>query len=203
MLKNIWLSYRNLRFKTYEIEYQKKEYGNVVTQKIKFEFLDINFKHISGLHKLCMPNLRDAKVIPDKILREEINFDNMRQNKKFEKFLRRATASQLLSIVLNNGSNYSNIYEYTPPKWSKLNADFLIHFKIAAYDYYLFLKKINKPSRNNGILGNGTISCAPVSFFRNEPNHSQQKRYEQGQTKVNIASVLEIASGGAVTQIYP
>lgn len=197
MLKNIWLSYRDLKFKTYEIEYQKKEYGNVVTQKIKFEFLDINFKHISGLHKLCIPNLKDAKVIPGKILREEISFDNMRQDKKFEKFLRRATASQLLSIVLNNGSNYSNIYEYTPPKWSKLNADFLIHFKIAAYDYYLFLKKINKPSRNNG-----AIICAPVSFFRNEPNHSQQKRYEQGQKKVNISSVLEVASE-VVTQIYP
>lgn len=197
MLKNIWLSYRDLKFKTYEIEYQKKEYGNVVTQKIHFEFRDSNFKHISGLHKLSMPNLKDPKVIPGKILREEISFDNMRQDKKFEKFLRRATASQLLSIVLNNGSNYSNIYEYTPPKWSKLNADFLIHFKIAAYDYYLFLKKINKPSRNNG-----TIICAPVSFFRNEPNHSQQKRYEQGQKKVNISSVSEVASE-VVTQIYP
>lgn len=199
MLKNIWLSYRNLRFKTYEIEYQKKEYGNVVTQKIKFEFLDINFKHISGLHKLCMPNLRDAKVIPDKILREEINFDNMRQNKKFEKFLRRATASQLLSIVLNDSSNYSNIYEYTPPDWSKLKADFLIHFKIAAYDYYLFLKKI----RTNGGLGDGAISCAPVSFFRNEPDYSRQRRYEHKQTKVKLTSVLKKESSGSVTKIYP
>ena len=181
MLKNIWLSYRNLKFKTYKIEYQKKEYNNVVTQKIEFEFLDINFKHISGLHKLCLPNLKDPKVIPGKICREEINFDNMRQAKKFEKFLRRATAAQLLSIGINDRSCYWNIYEYTQPDWSKLKADFLIHFKIAAYDYYLFLKKI----RSNGSLGNGTISCAPVSFFRNEPNYSHQRRYEH--TKTNFS----------------
>lgn len=199
----MWLSYRNLKYKTYEIEYQKKECGNVVTQKIKFEFLDINFKHISGLHKLCLPNLKDSKVIPEKIRREEINFNDMRQAKKFEKFLRRATAAQLLSTGLNNRSNYRNIYEYTKPSWSKLNADFLIHFQIAAYDYYLFLKIINRSSRDKGVLGDDTISCAPVSFFRNEPHHSGQRRYEDSQTKVKITSVSEIISGGAVTQIYP
>lgn len=199
MLKNTLLAYKDLKFKTYEIEYEKIVSGIAVKSGFQFEFRDDNFKHLSGLHKLGLGNLKSPRDIPNKIVQGKINFEQVKRSPKFENFLRRATALQLISIALSNSASYINIYEYSQPDWSKLEADFLIHFKIGAYDYYLFLKKI----RSNGSLGNGTISCAPVSFFRNEPDYSQQRRYEHNQTKVKLTSVLKKESSGSVTQIYP
>lgn len=199
MLKNTLLTYQNLKHKTYEIEYEKIVSGIAVKIRFQFEFRDDNFKHLSGLHKLGLGNLKSPRDIPNKIVHEKINFEQVKRAPKFENFLRRATALQLLSIALSNPTYYNNIYEYSSPDWSKLEADFLIHFRIRAYDYYLFLKKI----KNNRGLDNGTISCAPVSFFRNEPNYSKQRRYEHKQTKVKLTSVSKTESSGLVTKIYP
>lgn len=199
MLKNTLLTYKNLKYKTYEIEYEKIVSGIAVKNGFQFEFRDDNFKHLSGLHKLGLGNLKSPRDIPNKIVQEKINFEQVKRAPKFENFLRRATALQLISIALSTPTSYINIYEYSKPVWSKLEADFLIHFKIAAYDYYLFLKKI----RTNGGLGTEAIRCAPVSFFRNEPDYSQQRRYEHKQTKVKLTSVSKTEYSGLVTKIYP
>lgn len=77
------------------------------------------------------------------------------------------------------------------PDWSKLNADFLLHLKIGAHDYYLFLKSISKV--NN--VPETIYQCKPVSFFRNEPRYSQQKRYELQQTRLRLKSVIKVVEG--------
>ena len=125
--------------------------------------------------------------MPELIRTEKLNYRTICSSQKFETFLRRSTASQILGLSLRRKDSYVNIYEYSKPDWSKLEADFLLHFRTGAYDYYLFLKSLtNLDSKPDTIY-----NCKPVSFFRNEPKCSVQKRYELNQTSLAITSISE------------
>lgn len=187
MLKNIWLSYSLLKHRKFQISFEKMVDSLQISQCIYFEFRDENFKHLAGFHKLSLNNIKDSKKVPELIRTEKLNYRTICSSQKFETFLRRSTASQILGLSLRRRDSYVNIYEYSKPDWSKLDADFLLHFRTGAYDYYLFLKSLTKLDSKPGTIYN----CKPVSFFRNEPKYSIQKRYELNQTRLAITSISE------------
>ncbi|MBM7642045.1 PBECR4 domain-containing protein [Streptococcus loxodontisalivarius] len=191
MLKNMWLAYSLLKHREFQISFEKTVAGKAIQQYLSLEFRDDNFKHIAGFHKLKLNSMKDAKRIPEMIRTERLSYHSVASSPKFETFLRRATASELIGLGLVMKDCFVNLYEYVKPEWSKLNADFLLHLRIGAYDYYLFLKSISKVNNSPGSI----YKCRPVSFFRNEPKYSEQKRYELHQTRLRLQSVVEKVGG--------